>query len=65
MPAANNVTRFKMRGLIGLSLIASGISLAIIFNKDSLWANGTKGLMLACAYFCGIGSSALLTSYVQ
>ena len=65
MPAANNVTRFKMRGLIGFSLIAAGISLAIILKKDSLWADGTKGLMLACAYFCGIGGSALMTSYVQ
>ena len=65
MLAANNVTRFKMRGLIGLSLIAAGISLAIMFKKDSLWAYGTKGLMLACAYFCGIGGSALLTSYIQ
>ena len=65
MPAASNVIRFKMRGLIGFFLIAAGISLAIIFKKDSLWADGTKGLMLACAYFCGIGGSALLTSYVQ
>ena len=65
MPAANNVTRFKMRGLIGFCLIAAGISLAIIFKNDSLWADGTEGLMLACAYFCGIGGSALLTSYMQ
>ena len=65
MSAAQTLTQFKVRGLIGFLLIVTGLSLALIFKKESSFTIETKALMLACAYCCGIGGGALLTSYMQ
>ena len=58
-------TRFKLRGLTGVLLIAFGIGLAFVFNKSSDWPAHVKTLALAAAYCTGIGGVPLVESYVK
>ena len=62
---ATTTTRFKLRGLAGVALIAVGISLALVFNKSSDWPAHVKTVALALAYCTGIGGVPLVESYVK
>ena len=58
-------TRFKMRGLAGIALMAFGIGLAFVFNKASDWPAQAKTIAMAMAYCTGIGGVPLVMSYVE
>ena len=58
-------TRFKLRGLTGVLLIAAGIALALTFRKSSVWPADTKTLAIALAYGAAIGGAGLFSSYVH
>ena len=60
-----STSRFKMRGLLGVVLIASGIGLALVFKKGSNWPTEAKTLALAAAYCAAIGGAGLFSCCVQ
>ena len=59
-----STSRFKMRGLLGVVLIASGIGLALVFKKGSNWPAEAKTLALAAAYCVAIGGAGLFSNCV-
>lgn len=58
-------TLFKLRGLMGVALIFTGIGLAVAFKKSSDWPTEAKTLALALAYCMGIGGAALFSSFTH
>jgi hypothetical protein len=56
---------FVKRGLTGLLLIATGITLSIVFNRHSSYADEVKHLTYPFAVLLAVGGSCLLSSYVQ
>jgi hypothetical protein len=56
---------FVKRGLPGLLLLAAGITLAIIFNKHSAYADEIKRLIYPLALVLAIGGCSFVGSYVQ
>ena len=63
--ATKAIARFRMRGLLGIALVAFGISLAFVFKKSSDWPAHVKTIALAAAYCTGIGGVPLVESYVK
>ena len=57
--------RFKLRGLSGLLLVATGFWLAYVFRVASLWPEGTKAVMQVLANFAAIGGVAIFASYYK
>ena len=60
-----STSRFKVRGLLGVVLIASGLGLALVFKKGSNWPAEAKTLALAAAYCAAIGGAGFFSSYVH
>ncbi|MBF9239716.1 hypothetical protein I2I05_20150 [Hymenobacter sp. BT683] len=58
-------SRFKLRGLSGIVLIALGIGLACTFNKTSDWPAEMKTVAIATAYFAAVGGAALFSSFTH
>jgi hypothetical protein len=56
---------FAKRGLTGLLLIAAGITLSIVFNKHSAYADELKRFMYLFAVLLAVGGSCLVSSYVK
>ncbi len=56
---------FVRRGLPALLLIATGITLSMVFRNSSAWPAETKLLLYALALVMGVGGTSLFASYVQ
>jgi hypothetical protein len=61
----NATISLAKRGLTGLLLIAAGITLSIVFNKHSAYADELKRLTYLVAVLLAVGGSCLVSSYVQ